>query len=448
MDYKYLAERNDNKLTRQQAFLSLLLLASIISLWWLSKANNEAKLHSHTMPLPKIERPAPEILSQPAPINKKPVILWHDVTIRKGDNLSTLLKRLNLDMAYLPKILSINRAENHITSLKPGNKIRFLIAEDQSLHKIEYQIEPSQHLIIDLTKAEPLAHFKKINLESHVHYTTVNIQNSFFAAGKIAGLTDQQIYTLVNYFAWEIDFARDIHPNDQLSVLYEDYYLGDKKVASGPVVAASFTNQGKTYDIIRFETPDGDSHYYDAQGRSIRKAFLRSPVRYTHISSTFDLKRRHPILNYRRAHEGVDLAAPYGTPIKSTGNGRVIYAGWKGGYGKMIIIKHNSQYTTRYAHMSRFNRRIKAGTRVKQGQVIGYVGSTGLATGPHVHYEFRINRRPYNPLKIKLPSAHPVPKRYRQQFLAKARGLLAELDLYRSAHYARGNAQENDDEVV
>lgn len=433
MDYKYLAERNNNKLSRQQAILSLFLLASIITLWWLLKPTNENKLNTHILKLPKIEQPT----EVPQPIRTAaPRAFWHEETIRRGDSLTTLFKRLNLNADLLSKISSINRAEYHISNLKPGNKIKFLTQRDQTLEKIDYEIEPSQHLIIDLTEEIPTARFKKINLESHVHYTTVTIQNSFFAAGKIAGLTDQQIYTLVNYFAWEIDFARDIQPGDTLSVLYEDFYLGDKKVKSGPVVAANFVNQGHSYQIIRFETPDGDSHYYDSTGKSIRKAFLRSPVRYTHVSSTFDLRRRHPILHYRRPHEGVDLAAPYGTPIKTTGDGRVIFAGWKGGYGKMIIVRHNGKYSTRYAHMSRFAKTLKVGKRVKQGQVIGYVGSSGLATGPHVHYEFRINRRPYNPLKIKLPSAHPVPKHYKQQFLAKAKGLLAELDLYSSAHMA------------
>lgn len=437
MDYKYLAERNNNKLSRQQAVLSMFLLISIIALWWLLKPSNEAKLHSRPINLPRLEvenlTPATATIELPT--------IWRSMTIRKGDSLTTLFKRLNLDLDILPKISSINKAEYHISNLKPGNKIKFLVKSDQTLDKIDYQIEPAQHLIIDLTEEEPNVSFKKINLESHVHYTTVTIQNSFFAAGKIAGLTDQQIYTLVNYFAWEIDFARDIQPGDALSVLFEDYYLGDKKVASGPVIAASFTNQSKTYEIIRFETPDGDSHYYDANGKSIRKAFLRTPVRYTHISSKFDIRRRHPILHYRRPHEGVDLAAPYGTPIKSTGDGRVTYAGWKGGYGKMIIIRHNAQYSTRYAHMSRFRRNLKVGTRVKQGHTIGYVGSSGLATGPHVHYEFRVNRKPFNPMKIRLPSAHPVPRKYKQQFLAKASGLLAELDLYRSAHLASHQAE-------
>ena len=461
MNYQNTTQENNNKLSNRQVFLSFLMLGLIFSVWIVIKS------HPNTVNMDLPIEPVPEDIIDPNLASTLPLAIdahliqnnmtpvktreknsdyWQDLIIKKNDNLMHLFKQLHFSRDAFKQVFAIERANNHLNHLKPNNTIRFLIGPENKLKKIDYQIEPAQHLILDLTGTIPKAHFNRINLESHIHHTTVIIKNSFFNAGKMAGLTDQQIYTLVNYFAWELDFSRDVHPGDQISVLYEDYYLGDKKIASGPVIAANFNSHGQNYQIIRFETPDGDSHYYDANGKSIRKAFVRSPVRYTRISSTFDLKRRHPILHYRRPHEGIDLAAPYGTPIRTTGEGRISFRGWKGGYGKMVIIKHNSRISTRYGHMSRFYPRLKSGTHVKQGQIIGYVGTSGLASGPHVHYEFRINQQPHNPLKIVLPPAHPVPKDYQQQFLAKARGLLAELNLYQRSNLA-SKAIPHDDVV-
>jgi murein DD-endopeptidase MepM/ murein hydrolase activator NlpD len=197
----------------------------------------------------------------------------------------------------------------------------------------------------------------------------------------------------------------------------------------GNILAAVFTNQGKTTRIVRYQYPDGRGDYFTPEGISVRKAFLRSPISYTRITSRFSRSRLHPKLNRFRAHRGVDYAAARGTPIKAAGDGKVESVGYKGGYGKAVVLRHGATYTTLYAHMSRFARGLRRGQRVSQGQIIGYVGSTGLVTGRHLHYEFRVRGVHRNPLSVKLPKAAPIEKKYEQDFRVKTRDLVARLDV-------------------
>ncbi|HEB99883.1 MAG TPA: M23 family peptidase [Thiotrichales bacterium] len=264
-------------------------------------------------------------------------------------------------------------------------------------------------------------------------HATATIDSSLFLAAQKAGLSDNLTMELAGIFGWDIDFALDIRRGDRFTVIYEELFLDGEKIGNGDILAAEFVNQGHVYRAVRYTDASGRTSYYAPDGHSMRKAFLRTPVAFSRISSRFSLGRKHPILNRIRAHKGVDYAAPYGTPIKATGDGKVIFIGRKGGYGKAVILRHGSRYTTLYAHMSRFARGLHSGSRVRQGQVIGYVGKSGLATGPHLHYEFRINGVHRNPLTVKLPAAAPIDRRYRADFEQKSRTLLAQLDLVRQS---------------
>ena len=228
----------------------------------------------------------------------------------------------------------------------------------------------------------------------------------------------------------------DIRKGDQFTILYEDQYVDGEFIGHGNILAAEFINNGRRYQAVRYTDSGGKTDYYSLDGMIMRFVFFRTPVELARISSGFNLKRKHPILNKIRAHKGVDYAASRGTPIKSTGNGKIVHRGKKGGYGKTIVIKHGTKYSTLYAHMSNYRKGLKVGSRVKQGQVIGYIGSSGLATGPHLHYEFRVNGVHRNPLRIKLPGAEPLKKKYHEDFNRKADALLAQMDLVRNVQLA------------
>ncbi|MBF0471444.1 MAG: peptidoglycan DD-metalloendopeptidase family protein, partial [Gammaproteobacteria bacterium] len=262
------------------------------------------------------------------------------------------------------------------------------------------------------------------------------IQNSLYSTGLEAGLSEGVIMELAGIFGWDIDFALDIRKNDTFLVLYEEQYLDGKKINDGPILAAEFTNHNRHFQAIRFVDDHGNSNYFSPDGLSMRKAFLRSPVDFRRISSKFSPERYHPILGKKRPHRGVDYAAATGTPIKAAGDGKVIQLGTMGGYGKTIILQHGGKYTTLYGHMSSYQRKIKQGSRVQQGDVIGYVGKTGMATGPHLHYEFRVNGVHRNPLTVKFPNAAPIDKRYQVAFKQQSQKLLAQLEQLRETQLA------------
>jgi len=253
------------------------------------------------------------------------------------------------------------------------------------------------------------------------------IKTSLSASAQKAGLSSKVIMELATLFGWDIDFALDVRKGDSFKVLYEEKFIEGKKIDDGDIIAAKFTNQGKTYEAVRFIDKKGNKSYYTPDGLNIKKEFMRTPVANSRISSGFDLNRKHPVLHQIRAHKGVDYAAPTGTPIKATGDGKVIFIGRKGGYGKAIIIQHGHAISTLYGHLSTFSTNTKLGSKVKQGQVIGYVGATGLATGPHLHYEFRVHGVHRNPVTVKLPKGQPIAVQYKKEFTTQAKRLMAEL---------------------
>lgn len=351
---------------------------------------------------------------------------WVDTRVVSGDNMSLIFNRLGLSARELYLIIESGGDAEKLTRLMPGQTIR--------VHKDEGRVlELTQSL--DALKTLHIQrqgeHFVSRVLESvpdiQVRAVTGTIDDSLFLSGQRAGLSDAVIMNLTSIFAWDVDFVLDIREGDTFSVVFNEYWVDGKKIKDGEIVAAEFINQGRTLRAIRFEL-DGRSSYYSDTGRNMRKAFLRTPVNFTRISSRFNLKRKHPVLNRIRAHKGVDYAAPHGTPIRATGDGKIVFAGTKGGYGKTVQLRHGSQYSTLYAHMSRFARGIRSGATVSQGQTIGYVGQSGLATGPHLHYEFHVNGSHQDPLKVNLPSAASIPPQYSAEFAAVAQPLIAQLD--------------------
>ena len=249
-------------------------------------------------------------------------------------------------------------------------------------------------------------------------------------AAQNAGVSQNIIMELANIFGWDIDFALDIRKGDSFTLLYEELFRDGEKISDGNILAAEFINDDQAYRAVRYTNPQtNQSEYFTPDGKSMRKAFLRTPVNFTRISSRFTVSRYHPVLHKVRSHKGVDYAAKSGTPIQSAGDGKVIFKGKKGGYGNVLIVQHGSKYTTLYAHLKSFNKKLKVGSKVRQGQTIAYVGSTGLATGPHLHYEFRVNGTHRNPLTVKLPASSPVPERYMADFELSTTPLFAQLDL-------------------
>ena len=255
------------------------------------------------------------------------------------------------------------------------------------------------------------------------------IHRSLYLDGQKAGLSDSTIMQLTEIFAWDIDFALDLRPGDAFSVIYQQIYKGSEFLGNGKILAANFINKGKIKRAVKYPLESEQGDYFNEEGEAMKKAFLRTPVEFSRISSRFSLKRKHPILNKIRAHTGVDYAASLGTPVRATSDGRVKNVGWNGGYGKTIVLNHGSRYSTLYAHLARYNRKIKPGAYVKQGQIIGYVGKTGLATGPHLHYEFRLDGKHKNPLTVKLPPAKPIKKELFGDFVTLTQPFFKHLQL-------------------
>lgn len=353
---------------------------------------------------------------------------WFYAEIRSGDSLSTLFDRNGLSAQELIKVTSEQIAAEPLTRLYPGEQLKLRI-NDSTLAELiyDYDITHSLHMVRVGDGFESKIIEKP--LETRTAQSSGVINNSLFLSAQSAGLSDKLTMELAGIFGWDIDFALDIRRGDTFAVIYEEIFLNGEKVRDGNIIAASFGNRGETFTAIRHTDDDGHSEYYSADGHSLRQAFLRTPVDFSRISSGFSLGRLHPILNKIRAHKGVDYAAPTGTPIKSTGDGKITFRGVKGGYGNVIIVQHGDTYSTLYGHMSAFARNLQTGSRVRQGQIIGYVGKSGLASGPHLHYEFLVNRVHRNPLTVALPNAQPLSKGYAAEFKAKAAPLLAQLNL-------------------
>jgi len=354
---------------------------------------------------------------------------WRELTVERGDNLAALFKRAGLTPRDVYDVVSADEQAKALTRLYPGDDVRLRVAGGDELVEVRYELSESRTLAVARTpeggyRSDIIEH----PLERRLSRSQGVIEHSLFVDGATAGLNDRLIMELAGIFGWDVDFALDIRRGDRFAVVYEELYRDGEKIRNGNIIAAEFVNQGKRYRAVRYTDPGGDAAYYAPDGRSMRKAFLRTPVNFAYVSSNFNPKRLHPILGKKRPHMGTDYAARVGTPIKAAGDGRIIHLGRKGGYGRCIIIKHGARYTTLYGHMSGYRKGLRNGDRVKQGQVIGYVGQSGLATGPHLHYEFRIDGVHRNPRTVKLPEADPIPTKLLADFKATAAPRLKQLD--------------------
>jgi len=379
--------------------------------------------------------PAPDIpdiiKAETLASSPNPSFQYHHVQVKKGDYLAQIFSKLRIPSQELRQILDINVETKSLPKLIPGQKFDFILSENNTLQELIFY--KNTHTTVKVHRNPNNSFSSTVEIkeyEMRATYASGNITSSLFEAAQKAGLSETLTMEMANIFAWDIDFALDIRKNDRFSVLYEERFLDGKYIGNGKIIAAEFINQNKTYQAIRYTDSEANTSYYTPDGRSMRKAFLRTPVDFTRISSHFG-KRYHPILNRMKAHKGVDYAAPRGTPIKAAGDGKIIFRGRKGGYGKTIVIQHGKKYSTLYAHMSKYAKNLAAGKKVKQGQTIGYVGSTGRATGPHLHYEFRVNNVHRNPLTLRLTASPKINPKYKDDFVNQAQSLLAQLDLFR-----------------
>ena len=353
------------------------------------------------------------------------------IVVKKGDSLSTIFKRLSLSASTLYKIMHSSHQAKLLTHIKPGQELVISYDKDNQFKSLFYALDLVDTLIVErLENAQKYSvRVTSKDVDIQQQFVSATINNSLFSAANSAGLSSAMTMKLAQLFGWDIDFALDIRKGDSFAILFEEKYIAGNKIGTGNILSAEFINKGKLFTAVRYTDANNHTDYYSTDGLSMRKAFLRTPVDFSRISSRFSTGRKHPVLNRIRAHKGVDYAAARGTPIKAVGDGKVIFKGRKGGYGRVIILQHGTKYSTLYAHMNSYNRKIRRNTHVKQGQIIGYVGSSGLATGPHLHYEFRINGVHRNPLTVPLPSASPIAKKYRSDFQTIAETMVSQLKL-------------------
>jgi murein DD-endopeptidase MepM/ murein hydrolase activator NlpD len=333
---------------------------------------------------------------------------WTIVEVKPGQTMGDIFHGLGLKPATLNTVLAHSSHRDTLVKIRPGERFGFQLAAPGKLAAVQFDAGDDRRVTLEVGDAEVRERVAERTLQRRVGSASGTITHSLFGAGDEAGLDDSVILKLAEVFGYDIDFALDIRRGDHFAVIYDEVYRDGERLRSGDILAATFVNGGKRHVAVRHLQADGTPGYYDAEGRPLKKAFLRSPVEFSRISSRFSSARRHPILGSVRAHRGVDYAAPKGTPIRTAGNGRVIFRGWKSGYGNCVIVQHGNNVTTLYGHMSRFASGRGVGTRVGQGEVIGYVGMTGLATAPHLHYEFRVGGAHRDPLTVPLPKAEPL----------------------------------------
>jgi murein DD-endopeptidase MepM/ murein hydrolase activator NlpD len=352
-----------------------------------------------------------------------------DIKVSPGDSLARIFGRLGLSAADVHAVVNASPEARRLANLMPGRTVTVARDVDGALMRVDYELSESLSLRVARDGSAFTAEIVEQPIERRISFAEGTISSSLFLAARQAGLSDGLTMTLAErIFGWDIDFALEIREGDSFRVIYDEIYRDGERLGDGAILAAEFVNRGRTFRAVYFVDDDGRAGYYAPDGRAMRKAFLRAPLDFTRISSHFNPNRRHPVLNTIRAHRGVDYAAPTGTPIRAAGDGRVIRRAPYGGYGNAVEIQHGGGITTLYAHMSRFRRGVGVGTRVTQGQIVGYVGMTGLANGPHLHYEFRLNGTHRNPLTVSLPAADPLPERHRERFDSIARPLLAHLE--------------------
>ena len=391
-----------------------------------TEAAREVTTADNRVSAPAAPEPALAKSSKKVPpvIDVPPELDWQEFTVKNGDTLSTLFRKAGFNDALMYKV--IRGDGKKLARLFKGNRLRFG-SQNGKLQEVVLVKSRTEKLRTRLTETGFVTTTELREPDIKYAFATGEIENSLFLAGKAAGLNPKVTMELAGIFGWDIDFVYDIRRGDKFDVLYEKQVLDGEEIGEGRILAANFVNRGRKITAILYTDEAGRTAFYTPDGKSVQKAFLRAPID-ARISSSFNLQRRHPVLNVVRPHEGTDYAAAPGSPIMAAGDGRVRSVGWKGGYGRTVVLQHGNGITTLYAHMKGFAKGVSAGGTVKQGQTIGYVGSSGMVTGPHLHYEFRLNGSPRNSRTVKLPDAAPVPKQELARFKAHANRLVARLD--------------------
>lgn len=377
--------------------------------------------------IPEPATATPAALMPPDPAPETPA--WRSLTVRSGESLARIFQREGISARALAALMASGALAKRLADLRPGDQLE-LQEEDGIL--LGFRFRPSRLETLTFSRASGEA--PRFEAEQELRSPTVSertaqvvIEDALFLAAQKAGLEDRLALALAEIFQWDIDFVLDIRKGDRFELLYEERALDGEVIGTGAILAARFVNRGEVFEAVRYEDPAGNGSYYTPEGRSLRKAFLRAPVQFTRISSNFNLRRKHPLWNTARPHRGIDYAAPTGTPVVAAGDGKVVKATRNAPSGNYVVLQHGERYQTKYLHLSRFAKSLKAGQRVKQGQVIGYVGSTGWATGPHLHYEFLVGGAHQNPRTVALPKADPIAPEAKADFTRLALARLAAL---------------------
>jgi murein DD-endopeptidase MepM/ murein hydrolase activator NlpD len=362
---------------------------------------------------------------------------WRNERVQRGDTVAELLRRMGVEDAAASAYLRTDAAADTLRQLSVGKEIQAEANADGSLLALRYLSNSGNRIVIEKAGDSFKTSSKAAEVEQRVFMRTGEIKTSLFAATDAAGLPENATTQLTEIFSGDVDFHHDLHRGDKFTVVYEMTYSNGEPVRAGRILAAEFINRGKAYSAVYFQTSSGHGDYFTPNGKSIRKAFLRSPIEFARVSSGFTSERFHPILNKWRAHKGVDFAAAMGTKVKVTSDGTVSFVGQQSGYGNVVMISHQGRYSTVYGHLSRFGSGLRAGSHVNQGDVIGYVGMTGYATGPHLHYEFKIDGQQRDPLRVALPNTTPVAASQMTAFREATHLLNARLDLLHDTRLAK-----------
>ena len=351
--------------------------------------------------------------------------------IKRNDSLFAILNQLGVPKEDIINLIN-SKKSSLLSKIEVGDKIRIFVDNDGFLQKLFY-VDDFEKGVLAERKNNEFTISKYINeIEKVRVFKHVVIEDSMYMSGLREEIPDSVLMDLAYINGWDIDFTHDIQPGDNYSLIYEEIIVNGEKVVDGDILISEFNNKEKKYVAVRFNIDRDNAEYFNPDGENVKKAFLRSPVEISYISSKYNLKRRHPVLHTIRAHKGVDYAANTGSPVRATGDGTVSFAQYNGGCGNEVKIKHSEDYETRYCHLDRFNPRTKVGRKVKQGQTIGYVGSTGLATGPHLHYEFHVNGKHTDPLKVRFPNASPIESSQLTAYKTKFKSLQKELNNFKS----------------
>jgi murein DD-endopeptidase MepM/ murein hydrolase activator NlpD len=406
----------------RRLLLRALQLAACLALGWLALQVRPAMPGFPARPADPAAAAAPAVAEA-----QVPGLSTVAVVVKRNDTLDRIFRRMALSLGDLANLRSLAGARAAIDHLVPGEQLR-LSMRDGMLYTLERDLSLTERLLVRRDNDGFSATVVARPVQRRVMRAQGVIKSSLFEDGGDAGLSDATILALAHVFGWDIDFVQGLRRGDAFTVSVEQLWQDGHYVRDGAILAASFTNQGREIRTVRYVMPDGSGAYFTPEGRSMQKAFLRAPLEFRRVSSGFSTARFHPILNRVRAHEGTDFAAASGTPVYASGDGRVRFRGVQGGYGNVVQIEHGGGIVTVYGHLSRFAHGLKAGQAVRQGETIAYVGQTGLATGPHLHYEFRVNGRFQDPQRVKLPDANPIDPALRADFQAKAAVALQGLE--------------------